>query len=134
MAANPWVKLDRESLLGVPRDSHSGAYAWFNAPLCHLEILNNFIFELVVCKWRPIGWWSTNRGTMPSVSICTKQLALAAQPWQAHVQQWGSARTRAGNGGSSPKKEGGLFVGICSGRAAYPSAPGTCPGGIMHKH
>ena len=24
---------------------------------CHLEILNDFTFEFVLCKWSPVGMW-----------------------------------------------------------------------------
>lgn len=43
----------KDSFMGFQRGPHSqeGPHAWFNALLSLVEIINNFIFELVLFKW-----------------------------------------------------------------------------------
>lgn len=37
-----------------------GPSVWFNAFLLYMEICNNFVFELVFCKWTLMGQWSVH--------------------------------------------------------------------------
>ena len=47
-----------------------GSCDWFSAPLLPSEIFNNFLFELLICKWSLMERWSMNRGDMHVMPIC----------------------------------------------------------------
>lgn len=75
----------------------------FSVVLCHccLEILDNFVFELVFCKWRPQGWQRllVSRGGPSNMHVCYCSLPpgphrAATMPmstdlrWQLCSQTW----------------------------------------------
>lgn len=63
---------------------------------CHIEMCNNFIFELVFCKWSPMGQWGLSR---QDSAVCV--FAILATPFACSVCTWAknSSGMMAGNSG-----------------------------------